>query len=49
MTTNNIYELYPIYDSRKSFYGKAHVKIINDNIKYLISHENCIAAIKDGQ
>ena len=49
MTTNNIYELYPIYDSRKSFYGKAYVKIANDNIKYLISYDTCIAAIKNGQ
>lgn len=43
------YELYPMFDNRKSFYGKALVCITDDNIKYLKSYNLTIAAVKDGQ
>lgn len=33
----NITELHPVYDSRKSFYGKAFIKE-NDNVKSLFSY-----------
>ena len=33
---NTIIELSPIYDSRKSFYGKAHVIIDRDNDIYTL-------------
>ena len=42
------YELQAIYDSRKSFYKKAHV-VTNDNTLTLISYNTKVAQIKDGK
>lgn len=41
------YTLEPRYDSRESFYGKAHVQIIEDNINYdeLLYSYNTLVAI----
>ena len=41
------YELTPIYDTRKSFYGKAHV-IENFNKLTLISYSTEVAQVIDG-
>lgn len=40
----NIYELQAIYDSRKSFYGKAQVTINPDGSKFLYSYGTLVAA-----
>lgn len=42
-----IYELTPRYDSRKSFYGKAHVIERDDGTVELLSY-NTIVSIYDG-
>lgn len=39
-----IYELYPIHDPRKSFYGKAHVFVRNGS-KILISYKTEVCEI----
>lgn len=41
-------ELQPIFDTRKSFYKKAHVITENDTIT-LISYSTKVAEIKDGK
>lgn len=44
-----IYELIPVYDSRKSFYGKAHI-VDYGNGKYdLQSYNTIVATIQDGK
>lgn len=44
------YELSPRYDSRKSFYGKAHVDTgDNDDKNKLYSYDTLVAEIKDGK
>lgn len=42
------YNLEPIYDTRKSFYGKAKIVIYN-NIIDLISYNTIVARIEDGK
>lgn len=42
------YNLEPIYDTRKSFYGKAKIVIYN-NIIDLISYNTVVARIEDGK
>jgi hypothetical protein len=41
----NTYELYPRFDSRKSFYGKARVKETNDGITILQSYDTSVCSI----
>lgn len=45
---NGCYELMPIHDGRKSFYGKAHVWIVGDR-KVLQSYDTVVCAIEDGK
>lgn len=40
------YELEALYDSRKSFYGKARVEIRDDGTKMLWSYNTHVASIK---
>ena len=40
-----IYALEPMYDSRKSFYGKAHIIIDDNGEKTLISYETPVIKI----
>lgn len=40
--------LHPVYDSRKSFYGKAHT-IVEDGVVYLISYTTRVAKIENGE
>ena len=47
-TEYQIKELYPVYDSRKSFYGKAQIWDSPDEIK-LKSYDTFVASIKDNQ
>ncbi len=42
------YEL-PCLDSRKSFYGKAHVIELTSGIKYLESYDTIVAKIENGK
>lgn len=42
MNVKNIYELSPI-DGRKSFYGKAHVLILDNGAEALMSYETIVA------
>lgn len=42
------YELQPMYDARKSFYGKAHVWEDDYGQKTLRSYSTNVATIKDG-
>lgn len=45
----NIYELSARFDSRKSFYGKAHViELDNGNIQ-LMSYDTIVGEIKNGK
>lgn len=41
----NIYELSPRYDSRKSFYGKAHVLEFPDGTKQLQSYNTIVCEL----
>lgn len=43
------YELSPQYDSRKSFYGKAHVVTDTDGTETLYSYNTPVVEIKDGK
>lgn len=43
------YALEPNYDSRASFYGKAHVEITEDGTKRLTSYTTHVASIKGGK
>lgn len=45
----NIYELAARYDSRKSFYGKAHVIELDNGIKQLMSYNTIVGEIKNGK
>lgn len=45
----NIYELAPRYDSRKSFYGKAHVIELDNGTKQLQSYNIIVGEIKNGE
>lgn len=40
------YELMPITGQQKSFYGKAHVIIMNDGTKYLESYATLVMSIE---
>ena len=42
-------ELVAIFDSRKSFYGKAKVHELEDGTKVLTSYDTHVAEIKDGK
>lgn len=42
-----MYELFPRYDSRKSFYGKAKV-LETDSGVYLCSYDTLVCGIEDG-
>ena len=44
----NFYELYPRYDSRKSFYGKATVLELDGDI-YLKSYDTIVCGIVGGE
>ena len=44
----NIYELDARYDSRKSFYGKAHVIDHGNGFYELMSYETIVSRCKDG-
>lgn len=44
-----IYELYPRFDSRKSFYGKAHVIDHENGIIELRSYSTIVARIENGK
>lgn len=41
-----MFELFPRYDSRKSFYGKAHVIEYDDGSKELRSYSTIVARIE---
>ena len=43
--TPNIYELTPRYDSRKSFYGKAHIIEYPNGTKRLLSYDTLVCEI----
>lgn len=43
----NIYELMARYDSRKSFYGKAHVIELDNGTKQLQSYNTIVGEIKN--
>ena len=43
------YNLEPVHDSAKSFYGKAVVTEYNDRYSILKSYDTDVAAIKDGE
>ncbi len=45
----NFYELYPRYDSRKSFYGKAQVIELEDGTLQLKSYDTIVSECKDGK
>lgn len=45
---NNTYELNTVYDSRKSFYGKARVEE-TETAQHLISYSTRVATIEDGK
>lgn len=45
----NMYELAPQFDSRASFYGKAHVMIDDEGNKYLRSYDTIVAEIHHGE
>lgn len=40
-------ELCPVYDSRKSFYGKAHIIILDDGTIQLQSYNTIVGEIKN--
>lgn len=42
-----VLELSPWYDSRKSFYGKAHVIILEDGTIQLLSYNTIVGEIKN--
>ena len=42
--TDYYYELSPVFDSRKSFYGKARVKV-NDDTLQLVSYSTVVAIV----
>lgn len=42
-------ELSPQYDSRKSFYGKARVRTLDDGTEILYSYNTPVVRVKDGQ
>lgn len=44
-----IYELYPRYDARKSFYGKAHVIDYEDGTFELQSYETIVSRCVNGR
>lgn len=44
-----IYDLMPMYDGRKSFYGKAKVIIMESGEIILQSYDTFVASIKDGE
>lgn len=44
-----IYELIPVYDSRKSFYGKAHVLDLGGGCYQLQSYNTIVAEIQGGK
>lgn len=46
--TYGTYELQPIYDNCKSFYNKAHVKIVGDDAKVLYSYNTPVLASENG-
>lgn len=48
MNNINVYELKTMYDSRASFYGKAHI-IVNNGVTTLRSYSTDVAYIKDGK
>ena len=45
----NIYELSARFDSRKSFYGKAHVIELDNGVKQLQSYDTIVGEIKNGK
>lgn len=45
----NIYELAARFDSRKSFYGKAHVIELDNGAKQLQSYNTIVGEIKNGK
>ena len=45
----NMFELQARYDSRKSFYGKAHVVDKGNGVLELISYTTPVAEIKNGK
>ena len=44
-----IYELAARFDSRKSFYGKAHIIELDNGIKQLQSYSTIVGEIRDGK
>ena len=44
-----IYDLVPVYDGRKSFYGKAKVVVMEGGEIILQSYDTFVASIKDGE
>ena len=44
-----MYELMARYDSRKSFYGKAHVIELDNDVKQLQSYNTIVGEIKNGK
>ena len=44
-----IYELTPKYDSRKSFYGKAHIIDYENNVVELQSYNTIVSRCVDGK
>ena len=49
MAAINIYELDCRYDSRKSFYGKAHVIDYGNGIKELQSYNTIVSICRNGK
>ena len=44
-----IYDLVPVYDGRKSFYGKAKVVVMESGEIILQSYDSFVASINDGE
>lgn len=42
-------ELHPVYDGRKSFYGKAVVESNGKGVETLFSYDTKVASIRDGK
>lgn len=44
-----IYELYPLYDARKSFYGKAHIIYHENGTIELLSYDTVVSRCTNGK
>lgn len=49
MKIKDSYELSARFDSRQSFYGKAHVEVLDNGNKLLYSYDTLVAPIENGK